>query len=565
MIKSIIGRRPEVKPLVRGFSHGRALGYDCETFIRPDGTAEINSLQFAGDDFPGEVLYVTNKNALAVFMSVLDQWTRKETINTVWSHNAAYDLTALFLEFPKWVDKLADGYLKIEWPRATLEIFSGRVWFAKVRFGNHRRADILDTFNFTFTSLEKSAKLFNVPFQKLPKPDQLGIRRFHGETDFEKYALTDAAIAHSLGEKISEMHAEFNVPLCVSLAQLSGRVFRKHFLKSEVARPCAQMEQIAIDSFHGGVSLARPGFYEKLQEYDICSAYPEAMAALGVPSEYRYINSFGPLSAVYYIRGRVTDFRHPALFSPGFHPLIRSEYSYVTGYELAEAFDKGEFRGKVLDGVEVKFSQDTALKDFVDCFFAIKAEAKVKGDKTRSHFYKKILNSLYGKMIQTMEVPNSVDFRAGGLWTPFLATLITGFVRAKLHNLEHESESVHASTDAVKTELYLQENSGLGGLTLECSGPCLIIRPKLYAHYDNLSHKWKFASHGLNQWPPELAWKQLWMEGRTKRRRCISPKTAKLRKVPVLSWIDVETKERAEIPIVSSAFDAALVDFFRFV
>ena len=74
------------------------------------------------------------------------------------------------------------------------------------------------------------------------------------------------------------------------------------------------------------------------------------------------------------------------------------------------------------------------------------------------------------------------DFTAGGLYHPPIASLITGFVRAKIHGLEHQLKSVMTSTDGFFSyekppdEMLGQE---LGMLSAEI-GDLMIWRERLY-------------------------------------------------------------------------------------
>ena len=161
------------------------------------------------------------------------------------------------------------------------------------------------------------------------------------------------------------------------------------------------------------------------------------------------------------------------------------------------------------------------LAEYVDVFYA-KKEATPKGD-AKYLTYKLLLNALYGKFIQNVEVEENgkvsaetvinadgrrtavaKKFKAGGLFSPVIATLITGFVRAYLHRLEHEYQAIHSSTDSIKTLLPLERLAlprGLGGLNVEVAGDCILLRNKLYLHYDGPmvagGKPKKYAMHGF--------------------------------------------------------------------
>jgi len=565
MLKKINPTFHSVTPLKRGYSHFRCCGADTETYIDRDGNCQVNSIQFAGDELEPQLIYTTTADALADFMSVLDLWARKEENNAVFFHNASYDLTALLLHYPDAIDELAKGYCKICWTGATLEIFAGRVWFGQVTFGKHRRVKISDTFRFSFTSLDATAKLFNVPTKKLTRPEGLGERRFDNSLEFEEYAITDAITTYEISKVILEQHASLDVPLCVSAAQMSSRVFRRNYLREAFPNVPGWIEEAAVLAFHGGITRAQPGFYDQLTEYDLTSAYPAAMAEIGVPGEFVAGNDWCGENALYRVFGRVTDRRFPALFDHDFKPAMgKDRYFWTTGYELASAMRHGEFKGNISRSIQIVPAKDNPLERFVSHFFAEKARAKSEGDKVKEHFYKRgILNSLFGKFIQTQEsLEEPGTYNPGGLYYPVLAALITGKVRSQIHEMEHYGRAVHTATDSIKTAYELPIGAGLGLITKEVSGECLILRGKLYAHKGECG-KWKLAAHGLGVYPPERAWNMILTTGKTSSKRVISPKTSRTRNLSPLTWIEIICNLGSIIPEFPAKFGRELLNHCR--
>ena len=143
--------------------------------------------------------------------------------------------------------------------------------------------------------------------------------------------------------------------------------------------------------------------------------------------------------------------------------------------------------------------------NYVDYFFNMKNETP----KTNPNYmyYKTLLNSLYGKFIQTTEdnkyfEVDGIDlklttWKAGGLFNPFIASLITGGARAYLHSLEHEYKSIHSSTDSIMTTFKPRKEhlkDELGALQIETFGDGLFVRNKLYAIFGDTI---KYALHGF--------------------------------------------------------------------
>jgi hypothetical protein len=154
------------------------------------------------------------------------------------------------------------------------------------------------------------------------------------------------------------------------------------------------------------------------------------------------------------------------------------------------------------------------LSDYVDKFFAIKSTSTGPERETA----KLLLNSLYGKFFQKQPIGSvgnydldseawvlsngndvEYDYEAGGLYNPPVASLITGYVRAKIHRLEHKYESVMTSTDGLFGFNPPDGNDvgrALGQLTVQ-RGRLRIWRERLYI-FDSDDGNQKFALHGFH-------------------------------------------------------------------
>jgi hypothetical protein len=75
-----------------------------------------------------------------------------------------------------------------------------------------------------------------------------------------------------------------------------------------------------------------------------------------------------------------------------------------TNIELLELWKTGRQHGvKIEIHSQAIFEESAFLKPFVDRFYALRAEAKRNGDKFKDYAFKILLNSLYGKLIETQE------------------------------------------------------------------------------------------------------------------------------------------------------------------
>ena len=357
-------------------------------------------------------------------------------------------------------------------------------------------------------SLAAALKIYGVPYRKLPTPEFLGERELSGPV-FEEYALNDAKAEEALGRAILDLHREYDITPCVSLPQLSARILRHHFFRPGESFPFPPEEcRVASElSYHAGKNgfYVRRGVYEDLYEYDINSAFPKAMSEMPqmVKGEYVHVKRYRPgYLGVYLVRGTPTQsMRYPLVFDSAFRPCRKHfEDEWITGYEWELLQSDKNYRGaRIKEGWIWRHHKNYAhspLREFVERFWTLKSTAP-KGPKRDT--YKNILNSLYGKfaacvekrpVVQTALGPvtlsgkgNESYFVAGALYHPFVATQITGYVRARLYELEKAGGALHAATDSIKSYRDLPTGDDLGGIKKETFGRCYLFRNKLYLHF----------------------------------------------------------------------------------
>lgn len=517
----------------------RVIGVDSETM-----EGEPITFQFYGDDCPdnGLMVWTKSKTATRDFLGALTKILRhkKSTETVLFGHNLAFDLVSFFHDRHIMFKNEEFSFSFNGW---NVDGIYSNVVFCSLRNSSHT-VHIIDTFAYFQQSLAKLANVFCPDLPKLKAPVGLGSKRFaKTDEEFNAYAMRDSEIAYQIGKYIVDMHARYNAPISVSAPHLASRIFRVKHLQKAIPLPSKNIVYAALHSYHGGKNnlAAAAGWYEKVYSLDIVSAYPAAMKDLPSFSNaklYKKIQGTGRINSVpdygiYRVSGIVNKCKWPILFDHKFKPVFGDmEEIWVTGFELNEAILSGEIKINSLYGFyyDAKADKESSpFKSYIDEFFVKKDKAESEPERL---FYKIMMNSLYGKFIQTTDHEGLKGFRellfdienenlsseryiiAGGLFNPFIATLITGKVRAQIHRLEHRYKALHTATDGIFTQQKPKERIGLGGEKIDCFGDLLLLRNKCYIIYGDaktakkypkafpsktFKGKWilKYAHHGF--------------------------------------------------------------------
>jgi hypothetical protein len=518
------GRRPVV-----------VTGFDSEA---EDGRPFTLQFSTTGDPADGHLLTVPEGKhaALRVFLTYLYQTTAKRDVEYVWfGWNLMYEWTQLFADLP--ADLIAQDTFHINVALHHLDPTLGVVGHYEIEVMNDRRyamriihveskvrVTVLDGMAYYKTSLDKAGRAL-----KLGEKVSLDVdrkRRFTradiDDPEFRRYAMTDAWLTRRIGEQIMDMHEQYDVTTCLTAPHFAAQVFKRHFLTGEVALPPAELEQAGLSAYHGGKNgfyLPGPARIDHLWAYDITSAYPEAMRQLPNPVTARWHAARRYRRGVHGLWCATMTYRgcpFPGALTHDDRKLTPGRYEalWLTSYELDAILDRGEATLEACHGFIMDGPGEGPMVDFVDRFFAQKAAYDSGPLREQAKLF---LNSLYGKWFQkialgtvgvvewsTGEVritdpSQAFDHRAGGLYHPPIAGLITGFVRARIHGLEHKYASVMTSTDGFFGTV--PPDAGdvgkhLGGLTVE-DGALSIWRERLYVFDPTDGGKPKVALHGF--------------------------------------------------------------------
>lgn len=526
------------------------VGYDTETYGGEILTQQFCTSRYARKERRDAIQWVNKTNVLDKFFEYIEG-LRGHII--VYCFNSSFDMAILFREY---IDNfLQDDFnLRHVTRKGTLwevNIFCSKNWYGYFKSGN-LYVSFLDIHNYFSGSLESVAETFNLKSKKLTRPKDLGTHKYTPQDKkFVEYAQMDAMLCLEIGEVIIDMHQEFDIPFSTSSANFAEKVFRRKFIPEgrRIHYPPASASRLAEITYHGGKNgyyIDNPSVIHNCYEYDFNAAYGYAMYTIPsfMAGRYKQVNRYiDSMPGVYEVVGNLKScpygIFHDTRFNYFRFPSTQKIRAYITSYELEEALRSKEFKIDTCKGwIWIPDTQDNPIKDYAKYFWE-KKNSTPKND-IRYIFYKLLLNSLYGKWIQRNPIRkprytySKGQFtihlggnQSGGLYNPFIASLITGFTRARLHKAEHYFSAIESSTDSVKSRRYDSYSANIkqfGVMQLErlkcktCdispkSFTGLFVRNRLNLLMCNKQHVMKCALHGF--WGKPDVLKELWKKKET--------------------------------------------------
>lgn len=477
----------------------QVVGFDSETMQGPPIT-----FQFWSNDAKAVngCYFVGKKSPTDVFLAALSKL--KPGRYRMYGHNLEFDMLSALWDVRA---KIRDGAIDLQIGSWTITGRYSKPVFATFEDGE-RYIELVDSILWFQTSLEKAAELVCPDLPKLQRPVGLGLTLYTAkDKTFVDYAMRDAEVAYFIGLAIERFHAELEIPSQISLASMAAAVFRIKYMQANIYQPPLYQWMVgAAASYHGGVNRvcpdAAPAWHLNVSALDLSSAYPDAMSRFPAFSDPKGYQKFKakktvrqvPELGIYQVSGKMEKCNWPALFHHDFKPISgRFSDTWVSGFELNEALSTGELTLKNIQG----YYYDPRGEDgdgyspfaaYVSEFYRLKADA---ADPVMRYMYKILLNALTGKFIQTSPDYTLADgklvkiMRAGGLYHPFIASLITGHTRSRIHQLEHQYNALHTATDGifVPGKVDTKQAKKLGAVICEGQGDLALFRNKLYIFY----------------------------------------------------------------------------------
>lgn len=455
------------------------------------------SIQFY-DGISSHLEYVNEHTIMDCYLDYVSPYVGRGNLS-VWFFYCQFDIPIIQYPYKDLFTRDNHGMQYGPW---SFQYIHGKTWY-----GNHkykgREWNERDAYQYVFRGLEKIAKDLKFDLQKKERPTFLGERKWKNEYEkriFEEYAIQDVLVLWELVHWILSIHRQFDVGLSVSLADLCGKIFRKKFVENTIVPTSSDVTLAALSSYHGGKTqsyVKGPIIVKDIVEYDVTSAYPFAMSQIGNFFDYTTRDYRGDIrrDGLYNVSAKIKCGYQP-IFTEEFKRESTLKETWITGYELQSCLEKNCIDYTIHSGYVMEFSlegKSNGLADYIWHFYEKKDKATKEGNITEKLVAKLALNTLYGKFISRITEDTDIGdkWKGGVIFHPFIATLITGFVRAYMHDIEHAGHALHTSTDSIITQDQEVDKQfpgvrGLGALKKEHSGDVLIVRPKVYVIFDHL-------------------------------------------------------------------------------
>lgn len=313
-----------------------------------------------------------------------------------------------------------------------------------------------------------------------------------------KYCIQDCIFTKQLAEhwiKVFHDAFEFYPQRFISSGYLAEKVLVNNKIQIPFfADTPLNVNEFAWNSYFGGrFEILKRGLIGTAHLYDINSAYPFALANIPDMTKGNWVRSKTIVNdaqlGFFKIIANIPDDKYvpPFPFSTNnkiFFPTGKF-ITYCTLDEL-QACSETKFY-KILESYQyVDKNPDYIYKDFIESIYGKRQAYKAQKNPLQLPL-KIILNSIYGKTAQR------VGYRIGNMFSPVIASQITGKARAMLYDFvmknDLEQDVVSFATDSIITTKKLDINSDhLGGFKYENSGDDVyVLQNGIY----RFNGKWK--------------------------------------------------------------------------
>lgn len=510
-----------MKPNHRGLDgETRVLGFDIETV---GGRPYMLGLRCAAAELSlvRDVEPGTGQTLATILEAVALVDARRRARTVAVAHNLRFDLGVAVFDWlvargQRWADLPNPEQITLMTPWGRFHLRIGRVCFATLKTP-HRTVHFIDTFAYFKCSLDAAAEQLGLAERKLRKPKRLGVHRY-SRRFLKTYVERDTSIVTKLGEQIVRWWGQYRIRPAVSAPQMAGRVFQHVYVKRPWVPVPDSVNTLALHAYHGGKNgfYTAPGVYPDVWSYDVRSAYPWAMTQMPPMTKGEWQWSDGPPEPSTFgfvlCRGRMpAALRYPIFWSHDFRPLRAGQafgplcVTSLEFHQLRRLYPEWHPDAAATATWRHDGGETHDLRDYALAMFAQRARASSVVEQL---LYKLLANSLYGKFIARTPHPDDPKaMMAGQLFYPPIAAWITALVRVRITDFEHRYQAIHTSTDGFLTTAPVPADElgvALGDLKCVHRGPALVLRNKLYLHFDARGQVHTAALHGYQGTAAEL-------------------------------------------------------------
>ena len=334
--------------------------------------------------------------------------------------------------------------------------------------------------------------------------------------DIIKYCKYDAALTARLGNKIVDECVKCKLLLpkfFTSHASLSKQYFRFKSRIPSIKHIPLNILDIAYQCFFGGrFEALKRGFFEKLYEYDINSAYPAVICEL--PSlkygKWIKVKEINPKETIGFYKA---VFKIPIQYISPLSLRLKGKLivnpsgtfaTWITWYEADLLRDYITHLSYGYEYVEWRKEYRPFKKPMLQLY-----ELKRKYKNTNETFYwlvKLVMNSLYGCFVERhRKADNSIT--SGILFNPIYGAIITAKTRWKLlkdigKDNYHKCVAFHTDSVISTEPLKLSCNDKIGNWDLEAKDSGVILKSGIYQIGDIVKRR-GFGLKSVN-WIKEL-------------------------------------------------------------
>lgn len=373
-------------------------------------------------------------------------------------------------ELTKTGQTIYEGYF-IKWiPKKMLSINKGKNKYV-----------YCDIAQFYDGSLEKCAvKYLGNEYRKI-KEDVKGKTRndyYLRAKEYQEYCVNDALLTKKLAEKRLDDFKQLGVEpqFLISTAYMSEMFFRQNCYVPSINNIDKKILEIAHDNYLGGrFELLQRGFFPKVFEYDIKSAYPHIIQQLPDFNKGGWVHSKHerPKRTWSFVRIQVwTNPKHriqPILKRDGNRIIapIRIGDEVIISQEELDVFKKSKAITKY-KFIEGWYYYGNLIyrpyRHIIPYLYGKKEQCKKEGNTSLGQVVKIILNSFYGKTFQ--KVKKGDEWITGQIYNPIYAYFITALCRLQLYQavVKKQYGIIQLATDGIISTqpLKLVESEKLG-------------------------------------------------------------------------------------------------------